>query len=39
MRIQDTERVSRAVQTLRGTRSLDGLVDRLFDRERGAAAR
>lgn len=38
MRIQDAERVSRAVQTLRGTRSLDGLVDRLFDITEGSLA-
>lgn len=38
MRIQDTERVSKAVQTLRGTRSYDGLVDRLFDITEGSLA-
>jgi hypothetical protein len=38
MRIQDAERVSRAVQTLRGHRSLDGLVDRLFDITEGSLA-
>lgn len=36
MRIQDAERVSRAVQTLRGRNSLDGLVDRLFDITEGS---
>ena len=38
MRIQDTERVSRAVQTLRGRHSLDRLVDRLFDITEGSLA-
>ena len=36
MRIQDAERVSRAVQTLRGRNSLDGLVDRLYDITEGS---
>jgi hypothetical protein len=38
MRIQDVERVSKAVQTLRGGRSLDALVDRLFDITEGSLA-
>ena len=38
MRIQDAERVSRAVQTLRGRNSLDGLVDRLYDITEGSLA-
>ena len=38
MRIQDAERVSKAVQTLRGGRSLDALVDRLFDITEGSLA-
>ena len=36
MRIQDPESVSRAIQTLRGGRSLDGLVDRLYDLTEGS---
>lgn len=38
MRIQDAERVSRAVQTLRGARSLDALVERLYDITEGSLA-
>jgi hypothetical protein len=38
MRIQDAERVSRAVRTLRGRNSLDGLVDRLYDITEGSLA-
>ncbi|MBI2773454.1 MAG: hypothetical protein HYX56_03050 [Chloroflexi bacterium] len=38
MRIQDAERVSRALQVLRGGRSLDRLVDRLYDITEGSLA-
>lgn len=38
MRIQDTERVSQAIQVLRGRRSLDSLVDRLYDVTEGSLA-
>lgn len=38
MRIQDAEGVARAVQALRGTRSFDSLVDRLYDVTEGSLA-
>lgn len=38
MRIEDAPRVSQAVQVLKGTRSLDSLVDRLYDLTDGSLA-
>lgn len=38
MRIRDTERVSRAIQTLSGDASLDTIVDRLYDLTEGSLA-
>lgn len=38
MRIRDTERVSQAIQLLKGGRSLDALVDRIYDITEGSLA-
>lgn len=38
MRIRDTERVAHAIQVLKGGRSLDALVDRLYDITEGSLA-
>ena len=38
MRIRDTERVANAIQVLKGGRSLDALVDRLYDITEGSLA-
>jgi len=38
MRLQDHERVSRAIRTLKGDRSLDSLVDRIYEITEGSVA-
>lgn len=38
MRLQDRERVSKAIRTLRGDRSLDSLVDRIYEITEGSVA-
>ena len=38
MRLQDRERVSRAIRTLRGDRSLDSLVDRIYEITEGSVS-
>ena len=38
MRLQDRERVSKAIRTLRGDRSLDSLVDRIFEITEGSVS-
>ena len=38
MRLQDRERVSKAIRTLRGDRSLDSLVDRIYEITEGSVS-
>ena len=38
MRLQDRERVSKAIRTLKGDRSLDSLVDRIYEITEGSVA-
>jgi hypothetical protein len=38
MRLQDHERVSKAIRTLRGDRSLDSLVDRIYEITKGSVS-